>query len=98
MGAPRLLLRAFAAGCTAMTGVEVGASTPAAISSVTATVSVAAVNADNDNRADLAVGSGAGQASLVKVYLGTNLSGGAEPASTQFDPFGSATLNGVFVG
>jgi hypothetical protein len=63
-----------------------------------ALVSLAAVNADADNRADLAVGSGAGQESLVKVYLGKNLSGTSEPASTPFDPFGSVTPSGVFVG
>jgi hypothetical protein len=34
----------------------------------------------------------------VKVYRGTDLAGAAEPASTQFDPFGEVTLNGVFVG
>jgi hypothetical protein len=79
-------------GATVLANFSVGGQTPGA------TVSVAATNADNDNRADLAVGSGAGQASLVRVYLGTSLSGGAEPASTQFDPFGTTTLNGVFVG
>lgn len=63
-----------------------------------ALVSVAATNADGDRRADLAVGSGAGQASSVKVYLGTSLSGTAKPASTSFDPFGTIALNGVFVG
>ncbi len=63
-----------------------------------ALVSVAAVNADGDARADLAVGSGAGQPSAVKVYLGKDLSGTAEPTSTSLDPFGTATTNGVFVG
>ena len=61
-------------------------------------MSVAAVNADGDGRADLAVGSGAGQPSLVRVYLGKDLSGTAEPTSASFDPFGGPTLNGVFVG
>ena len=64
----------------------------------TALLSVATVNADGDNRADLVVGSGAGQSSAVRVYLGTNLSGTAEPTSTTFDPFGAVTINGVFVG
>jgi uncharacterized delta-60 repeat protein len=63
-----------------------------------ALVSLAAVDLDGDNKADLAVGSGAGQASRVKVYLGTNLSGTSEPASTSLDPFGTPTANGVFVG
>jgi hypothetical protein len=63
-----------------------------------ALLSVATVNADGDARADLAIGSGAGQASLVKVYLGKDLSGTTEPVSTSLDPFGTATLNGVFVG
>jgi hypothetical protein len=61
-------------------------------------VSVATVDADGDTRADLAVGSGVGQESLVKVYLGKNLSGTTEPTSTSFDPFGAVTTNGVFVG
>jgi hypothetical protein len=64
----------------------------------TALVSVAAVDADGDGRADLAVGSGAGQESLVKIYSGTNLSGTAEPTCTTFDPFGTITTDGVFVG
>jgi hypothetical protein len=34
----------------------------------------------------------------VKVYLGKNLAGSAEPASTSLDPFGAPTTNGVFVG
>jgi len=63
-----------------------------------ALVSVAAVDADGDGQADLAVGSGPGQSSLVRVYLGKNLTGTAEPTSTSFDPFGSTTINGVFVG
>ena len=61
-------------------------------------VSVAAVDADGDKMADVAVGSGAGQPSLVTVYLGKNLSGSAEPASTSFDPFGAVLADGVFVG
>jgi hypothetical protein len=63
-----------------------------------ALVSVAAVNADGDAKADLAVGSGAGEPSLVRVYLGKNLSGTAEPTSTSLDPYGAVTVNGVFVG
>jgi hypothetical protein len=35
---------------------------------------------------------------LPKVYLGKNLSGTTEPASTSFDLFGAVTVNGVFVG
>jgi hypothetical protein len=61
-------------------------------------LSVAAINADGDKMADLAVGSGAGQPSLVKLYSGTNLTGAVEPASTTLDPFGTITLSGVFVG
>jgi hypothetical protein len=65
-----------------------------------ALVSVAAVDADGDGRADLAVGTGAGagQPSLVRVYPGKSLSGTAEPPSTSFDPFGQTLANGVFVG
>jgi hypothetical protein len=73
-------------------GGTVGGQNPAAL------VSVATVNADGDARVDLAVGSGAGQPSLVKVYLGKSLSGTTEPASTSLDPFGTTTVNGVFVG
>jgi hypothetical protein len=64
----------------------------------TALVSVAAVSANGDTRADLAVGSAAGQESLIKVYPGKSLSGMAEPASTTLDPFDVVTTNGVFVG
>jgi hypothetical protein len=79
-------------GATPIANFTVGGQDPAAL------VSVAAVNADGDARADLAVGSGAGQESFVRVYLGRGLSGTAEPTSTSFDPFGTTTLNGVFVG
>src|SRR5262249_9776542 len=63
-----------------------------------ARVSRATVNADGDGRADLAVGSGQSQESLVKTYLGKDISGTTEPASTTLDPFGTLTTNGVFVG
>jgi hypothetical protein len=79
-------------GATVLADFAVGGQSPQSL------VSLAAVDADADNRADLAVGSGPGQESLVKVYLGKNLSGTTEPASTSLDPFGAATLNGVFVG
>jgi uncharacterized delta-60 repeat protein len=79
-------------GATPIANFGVGGQSPASL------VSVAAVNADGDGRADLAVGSGAGQPSLVRVYLGKDLSGTTEPASMSFDPFGGPTTNGVFVG
>jgi hypothetical protein len=79
-------------GATVLADFAVGGQNPGAL------VSVAAVNADGDAKADLAVGSGAGQESLVKVYLGKDLSGTTEPASTSLDPFGTTTTNGVFVG
>jgi hypothetical protein len=79
-------------GATALADFSVGGQDPSAL------VSVAAVDADGDGRADLAVGSGAGQESLVEVYLGKDLAGTAEPASNSFDPFGTVTTNGVFVG
>jgi autotransporter-associated beta strand protein len=63
-----------------------------------ALLSVAAVDADGDNKEDVAVGSGAGQPSRVKVYLGKDVGGGAEPAAAEFDPFGGAAPGGVFVG
>src|SRR5947207_13559283 len=72
-------------GATPIANFAVGGQDPAAL------VAVATVNADGDGRADLAVGSGAGRPSLVKVYLGKDLSGATEPASTSFDPFGSIT-------
>jgi hypothetical protein len=80
------------AAATPVAAFTVGGQSPAAL------VSLARVDADGDGRADLAVGSGAGQESLVKVYRGQDLLGGAEPASLSFDPFGTVTLNGVFVG
>jgi len=79
-------------GATVLADFTVGGQNPGAL------VSVAAVNADGDAKADLAVGSGAGQESLVKVYRGKDLSGTTEPASTSLDPFGTPTTNGVFVG
>jgi hypothetical protein len=79
-------------GATLLAGFTVAGLDP------TALASVATVDADGDGRVDLVVGSGAGQPSLVKVYLGTNLSGNTEPASAPFDPFGLVTTNGVFVG
>jgi uncharacterized delta-60 repeat protein len=79
-------------GATPLANFTVSGQSPSAL------VSLAAVNADGDSRADVAVGSGAGQPSLVKVYLGRNLTRSAEPNSTSLDPFGTITLNGVFVG
>src|SRR5207248_10719489 len=75
-------------GATPLANFTVGGQSPLAL------VSLATVDLDGDNKADLAVGSGAAQASLVKVYLGTNLAGTTEPASTSLDPFGAATANG----
>ena len=52
-----------------------------------------------DTRADLAVGTGAGQPSRVRVYLGKDVTPSGEPAATDLDPFAGAVLaNGVFVG
>jgi hypothetical protein len=79
-------------GATPLASFAVGGQDP------TALVSVAAINADGDGRADLAVGSGAGRPSLVRVYLGKDLSGSSEPPSVTLDPFGTTTLDGVFVG
>ena len=79
-------------GASVLADFRVGGQSPSAL------VSVATTNADGDTKADLAVGSGAGQSSQVKVYLGKDVSGTTEPSSTQFDPFGTVTLNGVFVG
>jgi hypothetical protein len=79
-------------GATPLADCAGGGQDPGAI------ISVAAVNADGDSKADLAIGSGAGQESRVTVYLGKNLAGSVEPASTSFDPFGTTTVNDVFVG
>src|SRR5439155_18651222 len=62
-------------------------------------VRVATTNADGDGRADVVVGSGEGLASRVRVYLGKDFTGTAEPAAFQdLDPFGAALPAGVFVG
>jgi hypothetical protein len=61
---------------------------------------VAAENADGDARADVAVGSGAGDPGRVRVYLGKSFGGTGEPGTFQdLTPFGGAALtDGVFVG
>ncbi|HEX4609890.1 MAG TPA: FG-GAP repeat protein, partial [Urbifossiella sp.] len=62
-------------------------------------VRVAATDADGDNKADLAVGSGEGSPSQVRVYLGKNFTGATEPTTVQsFDPFSTTLAGGVFVG
>lgn len=63
-------------------------------------VRVAVKNSDGDAKADLAVGSGEGSVSRVRIYRGTNFSGGGEPSQFQnLDPFQSAILaDGVYVG
>ena len=63
-------------------------------------VRVAAVDADGDARADLAVGSGAGSPARARVYPGAAFSGGGEPGAFQdIDVFDVAILpGGVFVG
>jgi uncharacterized delta-60 repeat protein len=79
-------------GATPLANFTVSGQSPGAL------VSLATIDADGDNKADLAVGSGAGQLSAVKVYLGGNISGTAEPASSSLDPFSLVPVNGVFVG
>jgi hypothetical protein len=65
----------------------------------TAGVRVATTTADGDARAELVVGSGSGQAGVVKVYPGASITTGNEPPSSTLDPFGSEMLtDGVFVG
>jgi uncharacterized delta-60 repeat protein len=64
-------------------------------------VRVAARDIDGDQFADLVVGSGDGQQSTVRVYLGTAInatSGLPELAQDPIDPFGTTLANGVFVG
>jgi uncharacterized delta-60 repeat protein len=61
-------------------------------------VTVATTDTDDDNKADMVVGSGAGQPSKVRAYLGKNIKPSGEPAFQDLDPYGAATTNGVFVG
>jgi len=63
-------------------------------------VRVAATDADGDNRADVAAGSGEGSAARVRAYLGKNFAGAGEPATFQdVTVFGGGVLpGGVFVG
>jgi uncharacterized delta-60 repeat protein len=62
-------------------------------------VRLAAVDADGDNKADVAAGSGEGSPSKVRVYLGKNVTSSAEPTTSQdLDPFGATLAGGVFVG
>ncbi|WP_145244069.1 delta-60 repeat domain-containing protein [Urbifossiella limnaea] len=62
-------------------------------------VRVAATDLDNDRRADVVAGSGEGSPSRVRVYLGRNITGPAEPAAFQdLDPFGAILPGGVYVG
>ena len=59
---------------------------------------VTAADLDQDNRAEVVVGSGAGQPSAIKVYPGKAVVPGPEPTSTALDPFGTSLTDGVFVG
>ena len=63
-------------------------------------VRVAAKDVDGDNKAEVAVGSGEGSASRVRVYYGKNFGAVGEPANFQdLDPYSAAVLPaGVFVG
>jgi hypothetical protein len=63
-------------------------------------VRVGAADADADGRADLLAGSGAGGPARVRVYLGKDIAGPAEPGAFQdLQPFGGAALaDGVYVG
>jgi len=63
-------------------------------------VRVAAVDADGDGVADIAVGTGGSVPSRVRVYLGKNLTASGEPATFQdLNPFAAAALaDGVYVG
>jgi hypothetical protein len=62
-------------------------------------VRVATVDADGDNKADVAVGSGEGLPSQVRVYFGKTIAPGGEPSGSQdLDPFGQVLPGGVFVG
>jgi hypothetical protein len=82
-----------ASGAAVLANFAVGRAAPGA------TVSLAAKDVDGDARADLAVGSGAGQPSRVRVYLGSNVTPTGEPdAFEDLDPFGATLPGGVYVG
>ena len=64
-------------------------------------VHVAALDADGDNKADVATATGDGQPARVRIYLGKNFpTGRGEPNTFQdLKPFSGIVLNeGVFVG
>jgi hypothetical protein len=61
-------------------------------------VPVAVRNLDNDTKADLVVGDGAGAGSHVTAYFGKNIAAnGTPPVAFEFDAFPGFT-GGVFVG
>jgi uncharacterized delta-60 repeat protein len=54
---------------------------------------------DGDGQADLAVGSGTGDPTRIRMFNATNLLGNSSPTPNQdFDPFSTTTATGVFVG
>ena len=63
-------------------------------------VRVAVKDVDGDNKAEVAVGSGEGSVSRVRVFYGKHFGVGGEPANFQdLDPYAGAVLSaGVFVG
>ena len=63
-------------------------------------VRVATADVDGDNKAEVVVGTGEGQASRVRAYYGKNFGAPAEPTGFQdLDPFGGQILReGVFIG
>jgi hypothetical protein len=62
-------------------------------------VRLAMRDADGDGRADLVAGSGEGEPSRVRVYLGPNLLANPTPVPDQeLDPFGAVLADGVYVG
>ncbi|HEY2910883.1 MAG TPA: hypothetical protein VGI99_11595 [Gemmataceae bacterium] len=63
-------------------------------------IRLVAKDVDGDGKADMVVGTGEGQGSNVRVYLGKNIVNTNEPAGFQdLNPFSSATFaNGIYVG
>jgi uncharacterized delta-60 repeat protein len=63
-------------------------------------IRVAAADADGDNKAEVAVGTGQNVVGRARVYFGRNFIGTGEPAGFQdFDPFNSSVLaDGIYVG
>jgi len=105
-GAPRVFVlsgkQLISAGAAAAQTNPIANFFVAGASDTTGGVRVAAKDSDNDGKADIVTGSGEGQPSLVRVYLGSSLAKpgfGGEPLGYQdLNPFSLTLPGGVFVG